>query len=153
LCNFGDILLSPPPVSKRKQIAGARRALGFFAVVWFNLALQPCAIALEEECPRCPPEMDHSGMSHHGDSRDSANSETPCATSSSDCTLLDDYSHDRGGYAKLKDAPNNASVAVVDTNLVPSNVSRTMSQGVKRHTFAAPGAAPPLNVLYCVYLK
>jgi len=28
-----------------------------------------------------------------------------------------------------------------------------MSQGVKRHTSAASGAAPPLNVLYCVYLK
>jgi hypothetical protein len=128
--------------------------MGFFAVVWLNLALQPCAIALEgnEECPRCPPEMDHRG-SHHGDSDDSANSEAPCATSSFDCTLVDDYNHDRGGYAKLKDAPNNAPVAVVDTNLAPWHVSRTTSKNVDRYTFAAPGAAPPLNVLYCVYLK
>ena len=147
--------MSPLPVSRRKRISRARRALGVFAVVWLNLVLQPCAIAFEdsEECPRCPAEMDGSGMSHHGDSHDSGNSAAPCATSGSDCTFVDDYSHDRGGYAKLKDAPNNASVAVVDTNLVPSNVSRTMSQGVKRHTFAAPGAAPPLNILYCVYLK
>jgi hypothetical protein len=129
--------------------------MGFFAVVWLNLALQPCAVALEgdEECPRCPPEMDHSGMSHHGDSHDSANSEAPCAASGFDCTLVDDYNHDRGGCAKLKNAPDNASAAVVDTNLVPSNVSWTTPQNVDRYTFAAPGAAPPLNVLYCVYLK
>jgi hypothetical protein len=129
--------------------------MGFFAVVWLNLALQPCAVALEgnEECPHCPTEMDHRGMSHHGDSHDSAGSDAPCATSGSDCMLVDDYNHDRGGYVKLKDAPNNAPVAVADTNVVPSNVSRTMLPIVNRHTFAAPGAAPPLNVLYCVYLK
>jgi hypothetical protein len=129
--------------------------MGFFAVVWLNLALQPCAIALEgnEECPRCPPEMDHSGMSHHGDSHDSADFEAACATSGSDCILVDNYNHDRGGYAKLKDAPNSAPVAVVDTNLASSHVSRTISQNVNRRAFITPGAAPPLNVLYCVYLK
>ena len=92
-------------------------------------------------------------MSHHGESYDSASPEAPCATSGSDCTLVDDYTHGRGGYAKLEDPPNNASVAVVDTNLVPSNVSLRTSQNVDRYTFAASGAAPPLNVLYCVYLK
>lgn len=133
---------------------GARRALGFFIVVWLNLALQPCAVALEDnECPNCPPVMDHSGMLHHGDSHDPAGSEVPCATSGFDCALVDDYSHDRGGYVKFEDAPNNASVAIIETNLVLSNVPRTMSQGFDRYSFAAPGAAPPLNVLYCVYLK
>jgi hypothetical protein len=129
--------------------------MGSFAVVWLNLALQPCAIALEgnEQCPRCPPEMDHSGISHHGDSHDSANSEVPCATSGFDCTLVDDYSHDRGGYVKLKDAPNNASVAIIETNLVLPIVSRTTLQNFDRYTFASPVTAPPLNVLYCVYLK
>lgn len=97
--------------------------------------------------------MDHSGVSHHGDSHDSAHSEAPCATSGSDCTLVDDYSHDRGGYVKLKDAPNNASVAIIDAKLVLPDVPRAMLQDFERYTFAAPGAAPPLNVLYCVYLK
>jgi hypothetical protein len=95
--------------------------------------------------------MDHSGMSHHGDSHDSANSEAPCATSGFDCTLVDDYNHDRG--VKLKDAPSNASVAIIETNPVLPNVPRTMSQDFDRYSFAARGAAPPLNVLFCVYLK
>lgn len=148
-------MLSPLPVSRRKRISRARRALGYFAVVWLNLALQSCAMALEgdEECPHCPPEMDHSGMSHHGNSHDSTNAEMPCGTSGFDCTLVDDYSHDRGGYVKLKDAPNNASVAIIETNLVLPNLVRTMLQFGDRCTFAPPGAAPPLNVLYCVYLK
>lgn len=97
--------------------------------------------------------MDHIGMSHHGDSHHSPTSEAPCAKSGFDCTLVDDYNHDRGGYVKLKDAPHNASVAIIDTNLLPPNAPRTMLQDVDRYTFAAPGAAPPLNVLYCVYLK
>lgn len=97
--------------------------------------------------------MGHSGMSRHVGSLDSASSDVPCATSGFDCTLVDDYSHDRGGYVKLKDAPSNASVAIIETNLVLPNVPRTMLQNFDRYTFAAPGAAPPLNVLFCVYLK
>lgn len=147
--------MSPLPVSRRKRNLRARSAVAFFAIVWLNLVLQPCAIAFDgtEDCPRCPPETEHSGMSHHGDSHDSASTGIPCATSSSDCTFVDNYNHDRGGYTKLKDAPNTASVAIVDTNLVPSNVSRTMPRNRNRHAFIPPGGAPPLNVLYCVYLK
>jgi hypothetical protein len=135
---------------------GARSALGVFAVLWLNLVLQPCAMAFggDGECPSCPPEMDHSGMSHHGDARDSSSVDVPCATTSFDCALVDDYSHDgRGGQLKLKDVPNNTSVAIIETNIVLPNVPRLALRNFDRYRFAAPGAAPPLNVLYCVYLK
>jgi hypothetical protein len=98
--------------------------------------------------------MDDSGPSRHGASHDSASADVACASGGFDCTLVDDYSHDgRGGHLKLKDAPNNASVAIIETNPVLPNVPRTMSQDFERYSFAALGAAPPLNVLYCVYLK
>jgi hypothetical protein len=98
--------------------------------------------------------MDHSGMSHPGGSHDSAASDVACATSGFDCALADDYNYDsRGGHLKLKDVPNGASAAIIETNLVLPNVPRAMLQDFDRYTFAAPGAAPPLNVLYCVYLK
>ena len=142
-------------MSRRKRM-GARCALAFIAVVWLNLALQPCAVALERDgdCPNCPPAMVHSGMSQHGGSHEPASSDVPCATTGFDCMLGDDYSHDgRCGQGKLKDAPDNGSAATIETNLGPRNLPRTILQKLDRDMFAAPGVAPPLNVLYCVYLK
>ena len=53
--------------------------LGLFVFVWLNLALQPCAMAMDSEhehdCPRCPPAHQQShqhdqGQPHHLPSKD-----------------------------------------------------------------------------------
>jgi hypothetical protein len=154
----GDIRLSRLPVSKPKRIPGARRALGFLVVVWLNLALQPCAMALDGDgdhgCPHCPPEMDHSGMSGHAGGSHPTSPGVPCAVDAFDCMLADDYSHDgRGGQKTLKDAPDSGSAAILQTRILVPDLRREPSPGAVRYRFVAPGTSPPLNVLFCVYLK
>jgi len=121
------------------------------------------ALEGDAECPKCPSTMDHSGMSHHGDSgekphhgnsQDSADSDVPCATSGFDCMLVDEFGHDnRSGELKLKDVPNHTSLGIIQTNIALPNVPQMALRNFERYAFAAPRAAPPLNVLYCVYLK
>ncbi len=149
---FGDIPLIRLPVSKKKRIPGARRALGFFVVVWLNLALQPCAMAqdVDRGCPHCPPEMDYSGMSRHAGGSHPTSPGVPCALDAFDCMLADDYSHDgRGG----QNAPDSGSAAILATRILVPEFLRLPTQGTVRCSFVAPGTSPPLNVLFCVYLK
>ena len=139
-----------------RRISGARSALAVSAVVLLNLVLQPCALALESggQCPNCPPATDHSVTAHHGGANPSAGLDIACATSGFDCMLVGDYSHDgRDGHFKAKDAPDNPSPAVIQTGLALPNPARSMLQNFDRYSLAVPGAAPPLHVLYCVYLK
>lgn len=153
---FGDIPLIRLPVSKPKRIPGARRALGFFVVVWLNLALQPCAMAQDGDrgCPHCPPEMDHSGMSGHAGGTHSTSPGVPCALDAFDCMLADDYSYDgRGGQKPLKDAPDSGSAVILETRILVPDLRRLPAPGAVRHKFVTPGTSPPLNVLFCVYLK
>ena len=88
---------------RQRQQTWARRALGLFVAVWLNLALQPCAMALESmqdnDCPNCPPaqahEHDgmHAGMGH----------EMPCASAAADCSFSEDLNYDgRSDQPKLK---------------------------------------------------
>lgn len=144
------------PFSRGKRTPGARVVLVLFGIAWLALALQPCTIALEgdAECPNCFPAMDRSGISHLDGSHSSAAPNIACAASGSDCAFADGYHHDsRGGQLRLKDIPNAAAAAIVETNLVLPNAPRAMLQDFGRYTVAALGTARPINVLYCVYLK
>jgi hypothetical protein len=68
--------------------------------------------------------------------------------------LADDYSHDgRGGQKTLKDAPDSGSAAILQTRILVPDLRREPSPGAVRYRFVAPGTSPPLNVLFCVYLK
>jgi hypothetical protein len=144
---------------RQQQQSRGRRALGLFVAVWLNLALQPCAMALQSEdnynCLHCPPaqaqaqahEHEHGGM--HGD----MDHEMRCADDLSDCVLVQDLNHDgRSGQFKLKDAPSDIAVAVAPHELAVQFQRPADTPLRPRYTSVPAGAPPPLHVLYCVYL-
>jgi hypothetical protein len=131
-----------------------RRALGLFAAVWLNLALQPCAMAFEvhedSDCPNCPPMQmqEHAGM--HGD----MDHEIPCADSLDDCFVDEDLNHDgRGGQIKLKDLSNDIPLVIADFESLIQFQHPDDTVSPPRYASLHSGAPPPLHVLYCVYLK
>ena len=129
-----------------------QRALGLFAAVWLNLALAPCAMAVEadHDCPHCPPAHEHEMAGHHG--HGAGQVKAPCASLDSACGELDDVSLDgRSGQLKLDnpvDLPAAAPLMVDDWGGVAEMVIHP-STGPPDW----PGGAPPLHVLNCVYLK
>lgn len=140
-------------ISKQRRTWG-RSALGLFAVVWLNLALQPCAMAFEAEddpnCPHCPPVE----MQGHHDMHAGMDAETPCADGMSDCGLDGDFSHDaRGGQSKLKAGESGTPLAIVATEIAALVQPPARERSPPRITTAHLGASTPLHVLYCVYLK
>jgi len=144
--------LSTSARNRHERRSWGRSALGLFVAVWLNLALQPCAMAMEAEddhhCPHCPTEemQGHHGM-HAG-----MDAEAPCADGLSDCSLDGDISHDtRSGSIKFKDGRADVPVAITATEFV------AYAQAPPRErppplAIAQPGATRPLHVLYCVYL-
>lgn len=130
----------------------AQRALGLFVVLWLNIAIQPCAMAMvdggDHNCPHCPPT--HTG--HHDSSEESTNG-VPCDNGDVDCGVAGDINHDgRPVQLKLKDLPTDTLVAI---HSLDSGMQIARSGGVKT---GCPSRSPPpgipssLNVLYCVYL-
>ncbi|MDZ7769923.1 MAG: hypothetical protein U5K38_12965 [Woeseiaceae bacterium] len=131
------------------QRPGAHSVLALLMVAWLNLALMPCAMAFEavpetewshgheqpeqheHDCPHCP----------------------PAGTTAADCLSPDESTLDaRNGYVKLKDAPAEQPVVIMPPQfLSPTAVLR--SPAPDRCYYQSPGTPPPLNVLYCVYLK
>ena len=150
----GDKHLSHLARIRQQQQSWGRRALGLFAAVWLNLALQPCAMAFEvgddHDCPHCPPAqtLEHGGV--HG----GMDHELPCADGLSDCAVADDLNLDgRSGPSKLKDAPSDAAVAIAPHEL--ELLFRQPAGATRRscHASMHAGAPPPLYILHCVYLK
>lgn len=148
-------------MSKRADNKSYRRsrprfAAALLAAFCLNLVLQPCAMALGAlgECLDCPPDIDHGSLSHHAAAPAAAASDAACATGTAGCAAVGGYSHEqRGWQLKLKDAPAGASVAIVESNPFLLELRRSVLPQVLRRTSPRPGASPPLNVLYCVYLK
>jgi hypothetical protein len=139
---------------RHQQKTWARRALGLFVAVWLNLALQPCAMALEsmqdKDCAHCPPAQ----MQEHGGMHASMVDEMPCADAATDCSFSEDLNHDgRSGQLKLKDAQIDTPVAIAPREFTLFNGSPASFQLRPRYASVHAAASPPLNVLYCVYLK
>lgn len=141
--------------SVQKRLPRGFPAFGVFIAVWLNLALQPCAMAIEiaedHDCPRCPPaqvhEHDHGGTHHRMDDV------APCVEATPACPIIQDLNHDgRSGQVKLKDIPADAFAAAAVT--APTHPNAVLAQISLRPRFAAlhAGASPPLHVLHCVYL-
>ena len=139
-------------ITARRKPAGLRRnVLGLLTVLWLNMAVLPCAMAFEsaEACPHCPPADEHEMAAHHGHGEPRA--EPACATMQVECCDLQEASVDtRGGKLEVKPASEVVFVTAPPITAVPV---RTSGQ---RYCAAdppdAPGVAPPLHVLYCVYL-
>lgn len=150
--------LNPLAINRARQIPWARRVLGLFLAVWLNMALQPCAMAFADmqgrNCLHCPPAhtMDMSSpvspMAH-----DAIPQHVPCMTQASQCEVLDDYNIDgRSMQSKVKDAQSDMPIDIVHAFVgvhVPDAETVSFS---KAGAFCQPGAEPPLNLLYCVYL-
>lgn len=142
---------------RQRQTPWTRRVLGMFVVVWLNLALQPCAMALGEtsdhKCDHCPPAISQESRStdkheSHHDGHDMP----ACDVATADCMFLDDYDYDgRTVQLKLKDAPSDVPLAIA-----PSVASQPVLDNESvfcrsDHAWHRLGVQPPLNVLFCVY--
>jgi hypothetical protein len=140
--------------ARQRRLPWAQRALGLFVVVWLNVAVQPCAIAMVDDedhnCPHCPPE--HS-VHHDAALMPVDGNAMPCMTGELDCSGLDDVNHDgRFAQLKLKDVPSDG-LAVIGTLSDGFAVPRLLGDVAVVPTRGPPsGVAPALNVLYCVYL-
>lgn len=135
----------------RRQSLG-QRALGLFAAVWLNLALAPCATAMEadHDCPHCPPAHEHEMAGHHG--HGAAKAKAPCASLEADCGGIDDISLDgRGGQLKVKDLGDLPVAIVPGVEHWDPVVATTVREATGPPRW--PGGSTPLHVLHCVYLK
>ena len=82
--------MSHPAGSRKRQTRGGK-VLGLFVAVWLNLALAPCAMAIEagedhpgdHPCPHCPPADTHG----HHDMHAGMQAQAPCADDLSDWDL------------------------------------------------------------------
>lgn len=140
--------------NKSHRRSWPRYAAVLLAAFCLNLVLQPCAMALDSlgQCPDWLPAAGHGSMSHHTEVQAAGASGESCATGTPGCAAAESYSHEqRGGQLKLKDGPSDLG-PLAETRVFLPELRRSVSPQVPRRTSPVPGA-PPLNVLYCVYLK
>ncbi len=138
--------------ARRKPAALRPKVLGLLTVLWLNMAVLPCAMAFEssETCPHCPPAAEHEMAPHHDHGEVKA--QPDCATAQVECCDFAEVSVDTRGV-KLEAKP--ASEAVIGA--APPIAAVPAQTSGQRFCAADPpgasGGAPPLHVLYCVYLK
>ncbi len=136
-----------------KQQSRGRRALGLFAAVWLNLALAPCAMAVEadddHDCPHCPP----SEMQGHHEMHGGMQAEAPCASDLSDCGLDDEFSHDaRGGQIQLKDTKYDLPTVAVHSGFGVNELAPVQQRAPPPSETGPPPVGPPVYLLNCVFL-
>jgi hypothetical protein len=123
-----------------------------FVAVWLNLVLQPCAMAFDppqgRPCPNCPPAHEQAMPAH----RSHAAAGVHCASLHAGCGDLRGISVDnRGDLPKIKPPGELPALILGDYPEPRVETIRYLPQPAKPRD--GPAAAPPLNVLYCVYLK
>ncbi len=165
--------MSPLPALRKRTLACPRRVVGALAFVWLAVIVQPCAMAFAgspaADCVHCPPaahgpdpdardhgagHAGHDGTAMHADAAVDAGEQAGCAGGVGDCYVLrDDPFEGRSVQPKVKDGPLELPLfaALVSAPLVSLDMAGRAP--VQRMPGAAPGASPPLSVLYCVYLK
>lgn len=125
-----------------------RRMFGVFVICWLNMAIAPCAMALqgEQECPHAPQALEQMA-GHHG--HHDVGPAHDCVTAQGDCCDFAIASVDtRGG--KLNVNADDLAVVVVE---LPWHACQTSpAHYVAVHLPDPLGFSPPLHKLYCVYL-
>lgn len=149
--------MSSVAILKKRQIPWARRALGMFVVVWLNLALQPCAMAMggddDHDCPHCPPSHTQRHEGHEMSSDTMPDHDMPCATGAADCTAFGAVNVDaRSGDLKLRDAPIDQLDVIVPFAVSIADAGPSRTAVIEPPWPHPPDSTPPLTVLYCVYL-
>ena len=133
---------------RNRLFSAPRRIFGVLVICWLNMAIAPCAMALqfEQDCadgPRAVEQMaDHHG--HHD-----VSPAQDCVTVQSDCCELAAASLDTRGD-KFKKLPDNFAIPVADFPWHEDYTSPT--HYVAAHPPDPVGSSPPLHKLYCVYL-
>ena len=133
--------------NKRTQTeTRVRGALGLVFVAVLNLAFQPCVMAMEADtdhpCPHCPTEL---GQEQHHKSAE--------LDLTADCNVVDTYSHD-SRPAQTKNTEHAGDLPVLLVSEIPEvgNLYSQVEYSRRPPTSSYPGG-PPLNILYCVFLK
>jgi hypothetical protein len=136
--------------------------LSVFALVWLNLAVQPCLMAMElapeavsvsghaahsdhttqssaHDCDHCPP-----AVGHHAQA---------CASGvAADCSPVPDYNSDgRKGPSKLKDIPT--YVAITDQVISHERIALSALPQCPECGTLKYSSEPPLRIRFCVFLK
>ena len=142
--------------NRNSRAPWTRGVLGTFVIVCLNLALQPCAMAIDGNddggCPHCPPSESQEHQGHHGSPSEMAGGGS-CASASGDCSLGDGLNHDsRSVQPKLKDLPAELPLATFESFSPVPTARHVDLRGVCPTRSPPSNFSPPLNVLYCVYL-
>ena len=130
---------------------GQRLVPGLLLAVVVNLAAQPCAMALEraDTCVHCPPAHEGPMAMHHGQTV--ATDKMPCVSAPGACDVSSVGVDGRSGQLKFKDV-NDLPVAVSgESAALLVRYPKYLQSSVDPPAPAV--AAPPVRVLFCVYLK
>jgi hypothetical protein len=110
-------------------------------IVWLSILMQPCLMAMDHEqhnCPHCPPPI-------HEDCAGGGTIE--------DCGYLKGLDLDRRvSKTKFGEGSEDLQPALISTCELPQFALVSVAHGNFPKSAAAP-PGPPLNVLFCVYLK
>lgn len=136
--------------SRRFITARSRGMCALVSLIWLNLAMLPCAMALQQEtiCPDCPTDHEQKMPAHHehGDS----DLVPDCNTANSECCDFGEFTIDDRTQKSGKS--DSEQIALV-SDLASVNLSRHVS------TTAFPTGPPDptsgtkrLHAIFCVYL-
>lgn len=138
-----------PPFS-RFIAAGTRRVTAMVSLVWLNLAMLPCAMAMESDhsCPDCPPEAAQEVVSHHDHAV--AEKGADCSFAQADCCQIDQINIDDRSQKSGKD--DGKKIAVI-TNIGFGQFSAYSLTPEFPTGPPDPGPGTTrLHALFCVYL-
>ena len=128
------------------QQRSVRRTCAVFVAVWINLAFQACAMGAmpDDDCPHCPPGMHDSEMPM----------ESMVPMVPMDCIVIDSIDEPSlvGPASKSDSGVKGLELAVHGSS---SAVPALLTHDITPHRYKSVHYVhgPPLNVLYCVYLK
>ena len=141
--------------------SAARRGLGVLVLVWLNLALTPCAMALgaDHACDHMPAAgvhdmsghhdhgADHGGANHHA----ASNKAPSCDSLQAECCDLADVTVDARGDGKSLQKPS-GNVALAATGYEALHVFQPAIVGVAVDPPDPPPERAARHALFCVYL-
>jgi hypothetical protein len=153
----GARYLNHMPTCQQKRTTRAGWALGLFAMVWLNLAVQPCAMAFgiqsaANACGHCPLLADHAA----GHQVDVGNTSQQIFAHDGSCLLgsASNYSVDsRDGQGTCKDSlkPASAPFVIAATEEI-SPTHDSINIGLDGIDSPPALDTQALNILYCRYL-
>ena len=135
--------MNPLRALRKRRRPLAAQMLAMLGVVWLNMVLQPCLMAAEMDmdmtgpCPHCPSTM----------------TEDCAGATSNGCTYVDRIDYDgRGPHSKLAKKLDHFFITPTVLPIAYSHAASNCATGPPRDVGLHP-PAPPLNVIYCVYLN